>query len=200
MNRIIIILLTIIVVIGAVITGFIIYSQNSSEKEETIVEEIAEEVNTSKNDEKKVEINTTNTITTNSNEERISPNAFITFKETYKECGHTTSEFVEVPEEFVNLSKEELQERYGEWKIEKFTDTDIILSKEVKGSCNEHFLVKDVDGIVTVFKVLDNGTKEEYQVTDIATEYLTDTDKIEMEKGIKVNGKQNLNQLIEDYE
>ena len=200
MNRIIIILLTIIVVIGAVITGFIIYSQNSSEKEETIVEEIAEEVNTSKNDEKKVEINTTNTITTNSKEERISPNAFITFKETYKECGHTTSEFVEVPEEFVNLSKEELQERYGEWKIEKFTDTDIILSKEVEGSCNEHFLVKDVDGIVTVFKVLDNGTKEEYQVTDIATEYLTDTDKIEMEKGIKVNGKQNLNQLIEDYE
>lgn len=200
MNRIIIILLTIIVVIGAVITGFIIYSQNSSEKEETIVEEIAEEVNTSKNDEKKVEINTTNTITTNSKEERISPNAFITFKETYKECGHTTSEFVEVPEEFVNLSKEELQERYGEWKIEKFTDTDIILSKEVEGSCNEHFLVKDVDGIVTVFKVLDNGTEEEYQVTDIATEYLTDTDKIEMEKGIKVNGKQNLNQLIEDYE
>ena len=200
MNRIIIILLTIIVVIGAVITGFIIYSQNSSEKEETIVEEIAEEVNTSKNDEKKVEINTTNTITTNSKEERISPNAFITFKETYKECGHTTSEFVEVPEEFVNLSKEELQERYGEWKIEKFTDTDIILSKEVEGSCNEHFLVKDVDGIVTVFKVLDNGTKEEYQVTDIATEYLTDTDKIEMEKGIKINGKQNLNQLIEDYE
>ena len=200
MNRIIIILLTIIVVIGAVITGFIIYSQNSSEKEETIVEEIAEEVNTSKNDENKVEINTTNTITTNSKEERISPNAFITFKETYKECGHTTSEFVEVPEEFVNLSKEELQERYGEWKIEKFTDTDIILSKEVEGSCNEHFLVKDVDGIVTVFKVLDNGTKEEYQVTDIATEYLTDTDKIEMEKGIKVNGKQNLNQLIEDYE
>ena len=200
MNKIIIILLTIIVVIGAVITGFIIYSQNGGEKEETIVEEIAEEVNTSKNDENKVEINTTNTITANYNEERISPNAFITFKETYIECGHTTSEFVEVPQEFVNLSKEELQEKYGEWNIEKFTDTDIILSKEVEGSCNEHFLVKDVDGIVTVFKVLDDGTEEEYQVTDIATEYLTETDKTEMEKGIKVNGKQNLNQLIEDYE
>ena len=37
-------------------------------------------------------------------------------------------------------------------------------------------------------------------VTDIATEYLTDTDKVEMEKGIEVNGKQNLNQLIEDFE
>ena len=200
MNRIIIILLTIIVVIGAIITGFVLYSQNDNEKEEILVEEIAKDVNNSKDDTNKVEINTTNTITANYNEERISPNAFITFKETYIECGHTTSEFVEVPQEFVNLSKEELQEKYGEWNIEKFTDTDIILSKEVEGSCNEHFLVKDVDGIVTVFKVLDDGTEEEYQVTDIATEYLTETDKIEMEKGIKVNGKQNLNQLIEDYE
>lgn len=200
MNKIIIILLTIIVVIGAIITGFVLYSQNDNEKEEILVEEIAKDVNNSKDDTNKVEINTTNTITANYNEERISPNAFITFKETYIECGHTTSEFVEVPQEFVNLSKEELQEKYGEWNIEKFTDTDIILSKEVEGSCNEHFLVKDVDGIVTVFKVLDDGTEEEYQVTDIATEYLTETDKIEMEKGIKVNGKQNLNQLIEDYE
>ena len=200
MNKIIIILLTIIVVIGAIITGFVLYSQNDNEKEEILVEEIAKDVNNSKDDTNKVEINTTNTITANYNEERISPNAFITFKETYIECGHTTSEFVEVPQEFVNLSKEELQEKYGEWNIEKFTDTDIILSKEVEGSCNEHFLVKDVDGIVTVFKVLDDGTEEEYQVTDIATEYLTETDKIEMEKGIKVNVKQNLNQLIEDYE
>ena len=200
MNKIIIILLTIIVIIGAIVTGFILYSQNDNEKEETIVKEIATEENTSKNEENKVEINTENIIVTNSNEERISPNAFITFKETFKECGHTTSEFVEVPKEFVNLSESELKERYGEWEIEKFTDSDIVLSKEVEGSCNEHFLVKDINGIVKVFKILDDGSEEEYMETDIATEYLTDTDKIEMEKGIKINGKQNLNQLIEDYE
>ena len=122
------------------------------------------------------------------------------FKQTYNECGHTKVEFVEVPQEFVNLTEEELKQKYPEWNVEKFTDTDIILNKDVKGNCNEHYIVKDVNGIVTVFRVLADGTEEEYQVTDIATEYLTDTDKIEMEKGIKVNGKQNLNQLIEDYE
>ena len=132
--------------------------------------------------------------------ERISPNAFITFKQTYKKCGHTTSEFVEVPQEFVNLSENELKERYTDWTVEKFTDTDIILSKEVEGNCNEHYVVRDVDGTVTVFHILDDGTEEEYMITDIATEYLTDTDKIEMGKGIEINGKQNLNQLIEDYE
>ena len=100
----------------------------------------------------------------------------------------------------MNLSESELKERDGEWEREKFTDSDIVLSKEVEGSCNEHFLVKDINGIVKVFKILDDGSEEEYMETDIATEYLTDTDKIEMEKGIKINGKQNLNQLIEDYE
>ena len=45
----------------------------------------------------------------------------------------------------------------------------------------------------------ENG-EEEIEVTDISTEYLPETDKIQMENGIEVNGKQALNQLIEDYE
>ena len=43
-------------------------------------------------------------------------------------------------------------------------------------------------------------SEKEYEVTDISTEYITDTDKINMKNGIKVNGKQELNQLIEDFE
>ena len=195
MNKIIIMLLSIIVVIAAMVTALIIYMP---EKEESVkIANIAQ--NKVDNDKNEME-NVINVVETNTNEERISPNAFITFKQTYNECGHTKVEFVEVPQEFVNLTEEELKQKYPEWNVEKFTDTDIILNKDVKGNCNEHYIVKDVNGIVTVFRVLADGTEEEYQVTDIATEYLTDNDKIEMEKGIKVNGKQNLNQLIEDYE
>ena len=195
MNKIIIMLLSIIILIAAMVTALIIYMP---EKEESVkIANIAQ--NKVDNDKNEME-NVINVVETNTNEERISPNAFITFKQTYNECGHTKVEFVEVPQEFVNLTEEELKQKYPEWNVEKFTDTDIILNKDVKGNCNEHYIVKDVNGIVTVFLVLADGTEEEYQVTDIATEYLTDTDKIEMEKGIKVNGKQNLNQLIEDYE
>ena len=197
MNKIIIVLLSIIVVIAAMVTALIIYMPEEEKDENITIANIAQnEVDNEKNEME----NVINVVETNTNEERISPNAFITFKQTYNECGHTKVEFVEVPQEFVNLTEEELKQKYPEWNVEKFTDTDIILNKEVEGNCNEHYIVKDVNGIVTVFYVLENGTEEEYQVTDIATEYLTDTDKIEMEKGIKVNGKQNLNQLIEDYE
>ena len=199
MNKIIITLLAIVVVIAAMVTAVFIYIPEEKNEAKVEVQDVAVKNNT-ENEIENVTGNTNNMVETNANEERISPNAFITFKQTYKECGHTTSEFVEVPEEFVNLSEDELKERYTDWNVEKFTDTDIVLSKEVEGSCNEHYAVRDVNGTVTVFHILEDGTEEEYMITDIATEYLTDTDKIEMKKGIKVNGKQNLNQLIEDYE
>ena len=198
MNKVILILVSIIIIIVSIITAVVIYNGEDEEQAKVSIKNV--ETNTTNTLENNVSSDNQNVVETNVKEVRISPNAFITFKETYEGCGHTKVDFVEVPEDFVNLSEEELKDKYSDWNIEKFTDTDIILSKDFEGSCDEHFIVKDVNGVVIVFKIKENNTEEEYQVTDIATEYLTDTDKIEMEKGISVNGKQNLNQLIEDYE
>ena len=200
MNKVILILVSIIIIIVSIITAVVIYNGEDEEQAKVSIKNIEENTTNTLNNSNSINSDDQNVIETNVKEVRISPNAFITFKETYEGCGHTKVDFVEVPEDFVNLSKEELKDKYSDWNIEKFTDTDIILSKDFEGSCDEHFIVKDVDGIVTAFKIKEDGTEEEYEITDIATEYLTDTDKIEMEKGIKVNGKQNLNQLIEDYE
>lgn len=198
MNKVILILVSIIIIIVSIITAVVIYNGEDEEQAKVSIKNIEENTTNTLNN--TINSDNQNVIETNVKEVRISPNAFITFKETYEGCGHTTVDFVEVPEDFVNLSEEELKDKYSDWNIEKFTDTDIILSKDFEGSCDEHFIVKDVNGVVTVFKIKEDGTEEEYQTTDIATEYLTDTDKIEMENGIRVNGKQNLNQLIEDYE
>lgn len=200
MNKVILILVSIIIIIVSIITAVVIYNGEDEEQAKVSIKNIEENTTNTLNNSNSINSDNQNVIETNVKEVRISPNAFITFKETYEGCGHTTVDFVEVPEDFVNLSEEELKDKYSDWNIEKFTDTDIILSKDFEGSCDEHFIVKDVNGVVTVFKIKEDGTEEEYQTTDIATEYLTDTDKIEMENGIRVNGKQNLNQLIEDYE
>ena len=198
MNKVILILVSIIIIIVSIITAVVIYNGEDEEQAKVSIKNIEENTTNTLNN--TINSDNQNVIETNVKKVRISPNAFITFKETYEGCGHTKVDFVEVPEDFVNLSKEELKDKYSDWNIEKFTDTDIILSKDFEGSCDEHFIVKDVDGIVTAFKIKEDGTEEEYEITDIATEYLTDTDKIEMKNGIRVNGKQNLNQLIEDYE
>lgn len=199
MNKTIITLLSIVVVIIAIITAVIIYEPRGDEmseeittklSEENIVDECTEEYEAIQNE----------IIETNAKQVKISPNCFIILKKFYKKCGHETSQYLAVPEDLVNKTKEQLQEKYNGWDIEKFSDTEVILVKEEAGLCGEHFIVRDNDGKVTIYEILEDGSEKEYEVTDISTEYLTDTDKTNMEKGIEVNGKQNLNQLIEDFE
>lgn len=197
MNKTIMTIIAIIVIIGAIIIGVQIYKPNK--EQEDIITKVSEE---------KIEDDCTDEyqeiqeemLQANSTGEKISPNCFITMKKTYNKCGHTTSEYIAIPKELVNKTKEDLEEKYIGWTIDKFSDTQIVISKEEEGECGEHYIVKDKEGKVVIYKLLEDGTENEYEVTDISTEYITDTDKINMKNGIKVNGKQELNQLIEDFE
>ena len=65
---------------------------------------------------------------------------------------------------------------------------------------NGNYRIKDKEGQVVIYQILEDGTEKELETTAITTEYLPETDKINMKNGIQVNGKQNLNQLIEDFE
>ena len=199
MNKIIITMISIIVIILAIITAVIIYKPNEDKGVQEIQTEVAEEEILDDCTDEYQEMQN-EMLEANSSEEKISPNCFITLKKLYKKCGHTTSEYLEVPEELVNKTQEDLKEKYEDWNIDKFSDTEIILSKEEEGECGEHFIVRDKEGKVTIYRVLQDGSEQEYEVTDIGTEYLTQTDKINMQNGIRVNGKQELNQLIEDFE
>ena len=197
MNKTIMSIIAIIVIISAIIIGFQICKPNK--EQEDIITKVSDE---------KIEDDCTDEyqeiqeemLQANSTEEKISPNCFITMKKTYNKCGHTTSEYIAIPKELVNKTKEDLEEKYAGWTIDKFSDTQIVISKKEEGECGEHYIVKDKEGKVVIYKLLEDGTENEYEVTDISTEYITDTDKINMKNGIKVNGKQELNQLIEDFE
>ena len=51
-----------------------------------------------------------------------------------------------------------------------------------------------------IYLLSGDGTESELQETQISTEFLTETDKIELQNGIRANGKQELNQVIENFE
>ena len=202
MNKVILVMICIIVIIGAMFTAIMIFKPNKNEtvqnvtttkvSEEEILDDCTDEYEQMQENQILEE--------TSSNEEKISPNCSFTIKTYYKKCGHTISEYSNLPEGLVNLNKEQLQEKYPNYEIEKFASNEIILYQEKEEECNEHYIVKDKEGNVVIYKILEDGTNEEYEVTRIATEYLTDTDKINLKNGIRVNGEQELNQLIEDFE
>lgn len=199
MNKTIITILSIIIVSVSIFTAVLIYKPKNNNISKKIITKVADENILDDCTDEYEEIHN-EMLEANSDEEKISPNCFITLKVTYKKCGHQTNEYIKVPEELVNKTKEELQEQYSDWDIEEFSDTQIVLAKEEVGECGEHFLVQDRDGNVVVYKILEDGSKKEYEQTDISTEYLSESDKLQIKDGIRVNGKQQLNQLIEDFE
>ena len=99
----------------------------------------------------------------------------------------------------VNATYDVLQKNYADWNIDKFSSNEVILSKDFEGECGEHYILRNVDGNIVVFKI-ENGIEEEYEKTDIAVDYLTETDKISFENGLKIYGKENLSQILEDFE
>ena len=201
MNKLIITMISIIVVIVASITAVILFFPNREEETpriETIVSENEEILDDCTEEYEGMEHETT--IKANTQEEKTSPNCSVTTKTHYKKCGHTTSKYDNLPQEFVNLTKEEIQNNYQDYDIENFTSNKIEMYQEKDGECGEHYMVKDKDGEVAIYKILEDGSQEELETTSITTEYLTETDKINIKNGIQINGKQELNQLIEDYE
>ena len=139
-------------------------------------------------------------IATNSQEEKISPNCLLILKKYYNECNHTINEYVDVPQDLVNGTEEDLKKEYPYWQIEKYSSNEIILYKEFNSNCGQHFVLREDEGKITVYKINENNEEEIYEKTEISVEYLSETDKGKISEGIKVNGIEELNQLLEDFE
>lgn len=200
MNKLIVTMLAIVVVIGAILTAVMVFTPKHSQDVEKMQTEIAEEEILDECTDEYEEMEYENTVKANTQEEKTSPNCSLTIKTYYPKCGHTKSEYTNLPQDFVNLSKEQIQEKYQDYEIQDFATNAIVIYQEKQGDCGEHYRVKDKNGTVTIYQVLEDGTEQEIETTGITTEYLPDTDKINMKNGIQVNGKQELNQLIEDFE
>lgn len=200
MNKTIIILIAILVTLFAIILGLEVYLSDNpqvSEIENTNSTDLAEKITDECTEE--WDMISQNIVETNSSDIRLSPNCSITFKRHYTGCEHTTNEYTNIPEELVNMDKKSVQEKYSDWNITKFETNEVIMEKDLEGECGEHYILRDINNTIIVFKV-ENGVEQEYEKTSISTEYLPETDKIAFRDGLKVNGKENLSQVLEDYE
>jgi hypothetical protein len=135
-----------------------------------------------------------------SEEEKLSPNAIICIEKYYKDCGHTVKTRNVIDISLVNYTKEDLQNKYEAYEVTSFSPSEAILYIELEGSCKEHYIVKDTHGYVTIYEIDDAGREILKQTTEIGTDFLTITDKANLESGILVYGNDSLNSLLEDFE
>ena len=197
-----IIIISLILAISAGVATYFIVRQNK--KSETIPETntyIAEKIEDECTEEYKEEqMEKQNTTEVSSTEEKVAANAILILKKYYTKCDHTINEYVELPKELVNLTKEQVQEKYSDWEVIGFEKGKITLYKEFDDVCGEHFKLKIEDGKVVVYTVNNEGTETLYEKTNISSEYLTETDLLNMQDGLEIYGKEELNQVIEDFE
>ncbi len=196
MSKFKIAIISIFTIALVILTSAVVYQNIKYDKlakeEEKVTDECIYENNEIENDIDEIKVSETET--------KVSPNAELVIKKYYKECGHTTEEKRNVANDMVNKTQEEIEKLYPDYKVESFFNNKIVLIKEEEGQCDEHYIVRDENSNIMIYKILSDGKEEIYQNTGISTEYLPETDKISLRDGIKVFGRENLNSIIEDFE
>lgn len=189
-----------ILIVGVILgIGFGVYTYNRggiSEMNVVNTQKLAE-IENEENLYNEIVNETIETLSANTN---ISPNAVVIQKRYYQGCDHLIRETVDIPEELVNQGEDKVIEYYSDWKVEQYSPIEIVLYKEFKGICNEHYVVKEHNGVLGIFIENDENVQEWQEDTEIEVQYLPEEDIEEFKTGIRVVGKMNLINFLEDYE
>ena len=201
-EKIILAIICFLVLIGAIFTAIIIKSEEKQKESQQELLISQEPVTDECTREYQVALQEADAEEVSASEDKISSNSALILKKYYKECGHTINEYIEMLPELVNMTQEEINDEFEEWELIGFNSREVTFLKEFEGTCGEHFSLKDENGMVVIFKVLADGTKQLYEKTEISTEFLPETDLLQMqsEEGIQVYGKEELNKVLEDFE
>lgn len=187
---VIICIFLLIATIGA-ITGIILFKDNDTQEYKVEMEKELANENI---------VNNLEILNTASVQELTSPNTILIFKTLYKQCNHEITQRNNIPDNLVNLNKEDISKEYKEWNIDDFSISEITFSREDDGICDEHYILKDKDGYIAIYTIDKYGKETLKELTQIITSYLPEEDLKQLQKGIKVIGNEKLNATIEDYE
>lgn len=192
-KKYIVALLIVLIVIAGIIVGILISKNDKIYNLEPKAE--TEFANNNQEFENNIQIVTTSNI-----QQKTSPNSLFIFQTYYKECKDITVERIEIPKECINLTEEDLKNKYKDYKIKEFSSSEVTFYQEKEGMCSEHYVIRENNGYVAIYTIDSYGKETLKETTEIVTLYLPDTDRIRLKEGIKVNGREELNLAIEDYE
>lgn len=135
-----------------------------------------------------------------SNEERISPYAKMIIEKKFSKCGHTTYKTLDVPKELINLTKEELKEKYSGWDVKEFSADEFTLFRLIEANCEDHYVLREQDGYIAVYNELTEEISNLVEKTEIDVNLLREEDRFDLAEGIRIYGKEELTSLMEDFE
>ncbi len=99
------------------------------------------------------------------------------------------------------IGYEYIEKTFNE-RTNSIENSDDIENEVLNANSNSdsYYIIKNLNGYIVVYEIDENNNEELIESTGIAVEYLTETDKVNLDGGIKVFGKENLNKVLEDFE
>lgn len=106
----------------------------------------------------------------------------------------------DVPPYFLlNLTREDLEKNFSDWQVLAFSDNEVIMQKLIEAESPQHYSIKDYDGFVAVFySNLEEGEILK-DITDIPLESLPEYERVKIENGLEIVGKDKLISFLQDY-
>ncbi len=101
----------------------------------------------------------------------------------------------------ISNQEEILDECTEEWESKNNKESKTLqVNSTYEKEDKQEYILRNDKGKIVIYKINEDKKEEVYELTDIAVDYLTDEDKNNLNNGIRVYGKESLNQLIEDFE
>lgn len=188
------ILVAILLLIG-IIAGIWVYQKDNAQDSNIISNTQLAKEEEQKNREVKE-----NSLSTSATQEKVSPNCMLLEKQYFKGCDHIIKTAKDIPEKCINYSKEQFEKAYQDWKIEEFSSNHITVYQEKNGFCNEHYVIRENDGVLSIYNKNENGEESLVENTQIQTMYLPEEDLKRLEQGIEAVGNTQLHSILEDFE
>lgn len=128
----------------------------------------------------------------------------LVYEEEYTLCGHK----IDNSDIITNTTLDELKEKEiakqkesgNEYEILEESNERLVFYKKLDQNCPNHFNIKLENGIVMVYSIVNDTVSTVYQKIDIPQELISPEMLEELNVGIKVDSKEDLNLIIEDLE
>ncbi|WP_341877012.1 BofC C-terminal domain-containing protein [Defluviitalea saccharophila] len=137
--------------------------------------------------------------TAQANAPRITRSTQMVYQYYYEEDGKIVEETIEPPYFLIDLTRDELQEKYSDWQISYFSDQKVIMKKNIASKSPYHFVVGVYNGYIAIFYNNEEGELEIKEITETPISSLPIEEQNKLKEGIKVYGEEALIRILQDY-
>lgn len=128
----------------------------------------------------------------------------VVYKDEYTKCGHTIQNKNMVYGTTLENLKEEENKKQKEngilYEVEEESNEQLVYSRKVEQNCPNHFLVKNENNNIVIYNIIDEAAMSVYKKLKVDINTLNPEMLEELNEGIKVDSKEDLNLIIEDIE